>query len=73
MNIEQKKPIQEQDRRKFFLTVARAAGLAILGGLTWSAYVDEVKATSLILRPPAALDEDDFLSTCINKPENEYS
>ena len=65
MNIEQKKPIQEQDRRKFFLTVARAAGLAILGGVTWSAYVDEVKATSLILRPPAALDEDDFLATCI--------
>ena len=30
MNIEQKKPIQEQDRRKFFLTVARAAGLAML-------------------------------------------
>ncbi|MFY4765246.1 ferredoxin-type protein NapG, partial [Aliarcobacter butzleri] len=59
MNIERNKPIQAQDRRKFFLTVARAAGLAMLGGLTWSAYGDEVKATSLILGPPAALDEDD--------------
>ena len=53
------------ERRKFFLTIARAAGLAVLGGLTWSAFVDEVKASSLILRPPGALQEDDFLATCI--------
>ena len=53
------------DRRKFFLNIARATGLAILGGLTWSAYVSEVKATELILRPPGALKEEDFLSTCI--------
>ena len=53
------------ERRKFFLTIARAAGLAVLGGLTWSAFVDEVKASSLILRPPGALKEDDFLATCI--------
>lgn len=56
---------QISDRRKFFLSIARAAGLAVLGGLTWSAYVDEVKASSLILRPPGALKEDDFLATCI--------
>jgi ferredoxin-type protein NapG len=56
-------PISE--RRRFFLTIARAAGLAILGGLTWSAYLNEVKAHELTLRPPAALDEDDFLATCI--------
>ena len=63
MKTEQNLPISE--RRKFFLTIARASGLAILGGLTWSAYVSEVKATSLILRPPGALKEDDFLATCI--------
>ena len=62
MNI-LKKP--QEDRRRFLLSGARAIGLAILGGLTWSAYLSEVKASSLILRPPAALDEDDFLSTCI--------
>jgi len=56
-------PISE--RRKFFLTVARATGLAALGGLVWSAYVDEVTASQLTLRPPAALDEEDFLKTCI--------
>ncbi len=44
------------DRRKFFLTIARATGLAALGGLVWSAYVDEMTASSLLLRPPGALD-----------------
>jgi ferredoxin-type protein NapG len=63
MNSSKNQPVSE--RRKFFLDIARAAGLAILGGLTWSAYVSEVRATSLILRPPGALDENDFLATCI--------
>lgn len=53
------------DRRRFFLNIARAFGLATLGALTWSAYVDEVTASQLTLRPPAALDEEDFLKTCI--------
>ncbi|NVJ52232.1 MAG: ferredoxin-type protein NapG [Campylobacteraceae bacterium] len=53
------------DRRRFFLNIARAFGLATLGALTWSAYVDEVTASELTLRPPAALDEEDFLKTCI--------
>ncbi len=52
-------------RRRFFLDIARAIGLATLGGLTWSAYVDEVTASELILRPPGALKEKDFLKTCI--------
>ncbi len=52
-------------RRKFILTMARTTGLAILGGLTWSAYISEAKSSPLILRPPAALNEKDFLSTCI--------
>ncbi len=52
-------------RRRFFLSMARAAGLAVLGGLTWSAYVDEVSASKLLLRPPGAIKEEDFLSTCI--------
>ena len=63
MNSSKNQPISE--RRKFFLDIARAAGLAILGGLTWSAYLSEVRATSLILRPPGALNENDFLATCI--------
>lgn len=53
------------ERRKFILSIARAVGLAVMGGLVWSAYVDEVTASSLLLRPPGALDEEDFLRTCI--------
>ncbi len=53
------------DRRKFLLNMARGVGLAGLAGLTWSAYVDEVTASTLILRPPGALKEEDFLATCI--------
>lgn len=55
----------ENERRRFFLTVARSIGLATLGGLVWSSYLDEVSASQLILRPPGALEEDDFLKTCI--------
>lgn len=53
------------ERRKFILGSARTIGLVALGGLVWSAYVDEVTASKLILRPPAALAEEDFLKTCI--------
>lgn len=53
------------ERRRFFLTIARSIGLAALGGFVWSAYVDEVTASKLTLRPPGALKEEDFLKTCI--------
>ena len=53
------------ERRKFILGTARATGLVALGGLVWSAYVDEVTANKLILRPPGAIKEEDFLATCI--------
>ncbi|RXJ81393.1 ferredoxin-type protein NapG [Arcobacter sp. F2176] len=53
------------DRREFLLKSARTVGLVALSGLIWSAYVDEVTASKLILRPPGALNEKDFLSTCI--------
>lgn len=53
------------ERRKFILGSARTIGLVALGGLVWSAYVDEVTASKLTLRPPAALKEEDFLKTCI--------
>jgi len=53
------------DRRKFILGSARAVGLMALGGLVWSAYIDEATASKLLLRPPGALSENDFLKTCI--------
>ena len=53
------------DRRKFILNIARSAGITALGGFVWSAYVDEVTASTLLLRPPGAIKEEDFLKTCI--------
>jgi len=53
------------DRRKFILNMARGVGIAALGGFVWSAYVDEATASTLLLRPPGALVEEDFLKTCI--------
>jgi len=53
------------NRRKFILNMARGAGITALGGFVWSAYVDEVIASPLTLRPPGALAEKDFLKTCI--------
>ena len=53
------------DRRKFILNMARGAGLATISGFIWGAFIDEATASSLILRPPGAIKEDDFLKTCI--------
>jgi ferredoxin-type protein NapG len=55
----------ESDRRKFILNIARGAGITALSGFIWSAYVDEVTASQLTLRPPGAIKETDFLKTCI--------
>jgi len=58
-----KEPIS--DRRRFILNMARGVGIAAIGGFVWSAYIDEATAASLVLRPPGALKEEDFLKTCI--------
>jgi ferredoxin-type protein NapG len=46
-------------------TTLQSVGLTTLGGLLWSGYSDEVKASPLVLRPPGALPEEDFLKACI--------
>ncbi|SFV66374.1 Ferredoxin-type protein NapG (periplasmic nitrate reductase) [hydrothermal vent metagenome] len=53
------------NRRKFMATTLQSVGLTALGGLLWSGYTDEVKASPLVLRPPGAIKEDDFLHACI--------
>ena len=62
-NSKSKKPLSE--RRKFLLNMARGTGYAVVGVGMWSAYLDEAEASALILRPPAAIKENDFLKTCI--------
>jgi ferredoxin-type protein NapG len=46
-------------------TTLQSVGLTALGGLLWSGYTDEVKASPLVLRPPGAIKEEDFLKACI--------
>ncbi len=55
----------DNNRRKFFTTTLQSVGLTALGGLLWSGYSDEVKASPLVLRPPGAIKEEDFLTACI--------
>ena len=53
------------ERRGFLLKLAKGVGLSAMGGLIWSGYLNEAKSSPLILRPPSALNEDDFLKQCI--------
>jgi len=55
----------DNNRRKFMATTLQSVGLTALGGLLWSCYSDEVKASPLVLRPPGAIREEDFLTACI--------
>jgi ferredoxin-type protein NapG len=53
------------DRRKFISLMAQSIGLSALGGMIWTGYVSEAKSAPLILRPPGAKPELDFLRMCI--------
>ncbi len=53
------------ERRKFIFRSVKMSGLAVLGGLIWGGYLNEAKSSPLIIRPPGAIPERDFLSACI--------
>jgi ferredoxin-type protein NapG len=53
------------ERRRFLLQALQGIGLATVGALTWSAYLNEAKGSMLFLRPPGALKEKDFITHCI--------
>ncbi len=46
-------------------TTLQSVGLTALGGLLWSSYTYEAKSSPLVLRPPAAIGEEDFLKACV--------
>lgn len=56
-------PISE--KRRLFLGAMHKAGIGVLGAITWSAYLDKAKASPLVLRPPGARREEEFLAQCI--------
>ena len=54
----------DKNRRKSLVTGAQGLGIFAFGGLLWGAYVNKAKSNSLVLRPPGALEESDFLKKC---------
>jgi len=53
------------ERREFLMKTVRGLGLAAAGGLAWSGFIEEGRSAPLILRPPGAVPEKDFLASCI--------
>ncbi len=52
-------------RRDVIRKMFQGAGFLGMGGFAWGAYIDKAKAGELILRPPGAIEKDDFLKACI--------
>lgn len=65
VGMDEKKSPKMTERRRFLIQMAQNVAIAGVGGLLWSAYVEEVKASPLIIRPPGARPENEFLSLCI--------
>ena len=66
MSEEEKKiELKATSRKEALKTIAKGAGYLALGGLFWGGYVEDVKSTEFVLRPPGALPEDKFVKACI--------
>ncbi len=63
-NLESKK-IVISERRKFLSLMAQSVGFSALGGMVWTGYLQEAKSAPLILRPPGARAESEFIRMCI--------
>ncbi len=64
MSRDRKEEVLMPERREFLLKTIKGLGLATAGGLAWSGFVEEGKSAPLILRPPGALPEKQFLASC---------
>lgn len=53
------------DRRHFLAGMLKGTAAAVAGGVVWGGFVEATKHAPLLLRPPGALAEADFLNTCI--------
>lgn len=53
------------DRRSFLQKIMQGVGYSAFGVIAWSAYLSQSQAKNLILRPPGAISEKQFVSTCI--------
>lgn len=53
------------ERREFLLKTFKSLGLATAGGLAWGGFIEQGRSAPLILRPPGAVPEEQFISSCI--------
>jgi len=52
-------------RRKVLIKAVRGIGLMGLGGAIWGTTARKLKASDMVLRPPGALEEKNFVKACI--------
>lgn len=52
-------------RRDVLKQLFKGAGYATIGGLAWGGLIKDAHANAFVLRPPGALDEEDFVRACI--------
>ena len=57
--------LESQKRRVFLQKIMQGVGYSAFGIIAWSSYLSQSQAKSLFLRPPGALPEKEFVSTCI--------
>ncbi len=53
------------DRKQFLAKIIKGSGLTAIAGIGWGSFVYELKASPFVLRPPGALDEEEFQKRCI--------
>ena len=63
--ISNRNEVTMPERREFLLRTIKSLGLATAGGLAWSGFIEEGRSAPLMLRPPGALPEKEFLASCI--------
>jgi len=52
-------------RREALKSAIRGTGLLGLGGIIWGTLAGKLKASNVVLRPPGALEEENFVKACI--------
>lgn len=55
----------KKSRREILQSALRGAGLLGLGGAVWGTTAKKLKASDIVLRPPGAIEEKDFIKACI--------
>lgn len=56
---------QINTRRDTLKKIVKGAGFIGLGGFVWGGFVEDVKAVEFALRPPGALEAEDFIKACV--------